>query len=145
MKRGELGRIFKSGGFLPVGTTVSDIKNLQLAVGLLMEKHKIVNFYPEHALWPRYEKLRPFKSGAFRYAVKFGVPVLPLFIEFRQTRLRKFLHLKKKVVLHILPAVYPPQEGSERARTQALSDEVFRCMKEYGAALYGRPVAWNEQ
>ena len=145
LKRGELGRIFKSGGFLPVGTTVSDIKNLQLAVGVLMEKHKIVNFYPEHALWPRYEKLRPFKPGAFRYAVKFGVPVLPLFIEFRQTRLRKFLHLKKKVVLHILPAVYPPQAGSERARTQALSDEVFRCMKEYGAALYGHPVAWNEQ
>ena len=48
LKRGELGRIFKSGGFLPVGTTVSDIKNLQLAVGVLMEKHKIVNFYPEH-------------------------------------------------------------------------------------------------
>ena len=145
LKRGALGRIFKAGGFLPVGTRFRDIKNLQLAVGVLMEKHKIVNFYPEHALWPRYEKLRPFKPGAFRYAVKFGVPVLPLFIEFRQTRLRKFLHLKKKVVLHILPAVYPPQEGSERARTQALSDEVFRCMKEYGAALYGRPVAWNEQ
>ena len=63
LKRGELGRIFKSGGFLPVGTTVSDIKNLQLAVGVLMEKHKIVNFYPEHALWPRVRKAAPLQAG----------------------------------------------------------------------------------
>lgn len=145
LKRGELGRIFKSGGFLPVGTNVNDIKNLQLATQELMRRKKIVNFYPEHALWPRYEKLRPFKPGAFRYAVKFGVPVLPLFIEFRSTRLRRLLHMKKKVIIHILPAVYPTAVGSERARAQALSDEVFRRMKEYGARLYGHPIAWNEQ
>ena len=92
LKRGALGRIFKAGGFLPVGTRFRDIKNLQDAVGELAARGKIVNFYPEHALWPQYERLRPFQSGAFRYAAKFGVPVLPLFIEFRETKLRRLLH-----------------------------------------------------
>lgn len=140
LKRGELGRIFKAGGFLPVGTTFKDMRNLQNAVGTLVGQGKIVNFYPEHALWPRYEKLRPFKPGAFHCAVKFGVPVLPVFLEFRQTKLRKLLHLKKKVVVHILPAMYPPEEGSDRDRARALSAAVFEAMRKKGTELYGVDV-----
>ena len=142
LKRGVLGRIFKAGGFLPVGTRFRDIKNLQDAVGELVARGKIVNFYPEHALWPQYEKLRPFQSGAFRYAAKFGVPVLPLFIEFRETKLRRLLHGKKKVILHILPAVDPASVAGEtlHERTQALSDAVFEAMRAAGCRLYGKEV-----
>ena len=142
LKRGALGRIFKAGGFLPVGTRFRDIKNLQDAVGELVARGKIVNFYPEHALWPQYEKLRPFQSGAFRYAAKFGVPVLPLFIEFRKTRLRTFFHLPKKVIVHILPAVQPPppESGTLHARAQALSAAVFEAMRAAGNACYGCEV-----
>ncbi len=141
LKRGWAGRIFKAGGFLPVGGNLQDIKNLQAAVGELIRQGKIVNFYPEHALWPRYEKLRPFKPGAFRYAVKFNVPILPLFIEFRQTRLRRLLHRKKKVIVHILPAVYPSAEGTERERSQRLAAAVFEAMRQEGNRLYGRETS----
>ena len=101
---------------------------------------KIVNFYPEHALWPRYENLRPFKPGAFRYAVKFGVPVLPVFIEFKMTKLRRILRRKKKMIVHILPAVYAPEGGSVRARAEALERQVFAAMCAEGERLYGRNV-----
>lgn len=145
IKRGWAGRIFKSGGFLPVGTTYADMKKLQDAIGVLTARGKIVNFYPEHALWPRYEKLRPFKQGAFHYAVKFDVPVLPLFIEFRETKLRKLFHMQKKLILHILPAVYAEKEGTPREQTRKLGEEVFAAMSEAGKSYYGRPVAYNEQ
>ena len=145
IKRGWAGRIFKSGGFLPVGTTYADMKKLQDAIGVLTARGKIVNFYPEHALWPRYEKLRPFKQGALHYAVKFDVPVLPLFIEFRETKLRKLFHMQKKLILHILPAVYAEKEGTPREQTRKLSEEVFTAMSEAGKSYYGRPVAYNEQ
>ena len=141
LKKGWAGRIFKAGGFLPVGTTFSDMKKLQDAIGTLTERGKIVNFYPEHALWPRYEKLRPFKQGAFHYAVKFGVPVLPLFIEFRETKLRKLFRMQKKVFIHILPAVSVPESGTQRERTRVLGEKVFAAMSEKGALLYGRPIA----
>lgn len=140
LKRGWLGRLFKAGGFLPVGTGVGDMRRLQEAVGSLVKEGKIVNFYPEHALWPRYEKLRPFKPGAFRYAVKFGVPVLPVFIEMRMTRLRRFFHMKKKMIVHILPPLYPAAEGTERKRAEALCAETFAAMRAEGVRLYGREV-----
>lgn len=140
LKRGWLGKIFKSGGFLPVGTEISDMKRLQETVGTLVGSGKIVNFYPEHALWPRYENLRPFKPGAFRYAVKFGVPVLPVFIEFKMTKLRRFLRRKKKMIVHILPAMYAPEGGSVRARAEALERQVFAAMCAEGERLYGRNV-----
>ena len=140
LKRGWLGKNFKSGGFLPVGTEISDMRRLQETVGELVSKGKIVNFYPEHALWPRYEKLRPFKPGAFRYAVKFNVPVLPVFIEFKMTKLRKLLHRKKKMIVHILPAQYAPETGSVRARAEALCEAVFAAMRAEGERLYGKNV-----
>lgn len=142
LKKGALGRLFKAGGFLPVGTRFSDMKRLQEAVSTLVQNGKIVNFYPEHALWPQYERLRPFQSGAFHCAVKAGVPVLPVFVEFRATRLRTFFHLPKKVIVHILPAVQPPppESGTVHARAQALSAAVFEAMRAAGNACYGCEV-----
>ena len=140
LKRGWLGKIFKAGGFLPVGTEMSDMKRLQETVGKLVSEGKIVNFYPEHALWPRYEKLRPFKQGAFRYAVRFGVPVLPVFIEFKMTKLRRLLRRKKKMIVHILPAVYPPEGKNVRERAEKMAREVFAAMCAEGERLYGRNV-----
>ena len=145
IKRGWAGRIFKAGGFLPVGTTFTDMKTLQEAIGTLVQRGKIVNFYPEHALWPRYEKLRPFKQGAFHYAVKFDVPVLPLFIEFRETKLRKFFRMQKKLIVHILPAVYADKEGTPREQARRLGEKVFAAMSEAGERCYGRPIAYNAQ
>lgn len=143
LKRGWFGKLFKAGGFIPVSLKIRDIKNLQKTVGELVSEGKIVNFYPEHALWPRYEKVRPFQSGAFRYAVKFEVPVIPLFIEYRQTRLRKLFRLKKKAIVHILPAMYAPDEGTERDRAAALSDAVYGRMKEEYERVYQKPMTYD--
>lgn len=140
LKRGWLGRIFKAGGFLPVGTGVHDLEKLQNAVGTLLSRRKIVNFYPEHALWRRYEKVRPFKAGAFRFAVRFSAPVLPVFIEFRSTRLRRALGLQKKVIMHILPAQYPEKEGAPKARAAELCGRVRAAMIEKYRLVYGREM-----
>lgn len=137
MKKGWAGRIFKAGGFLPVGTTLQDMKKLQEAIGELVQKGKIVNFYPEHALWPGYKRIRPFKAGAFHYAAKFGVPVLPVFIGFRMTKLRKFFHRKEKAIVHILPAGYPPEEGALRERARLFSEQVYRILCEEATRFYG--------
>ena len=137
LKKGELGRIFKAGGFLPVGTRFTDMKRLQEAVSTLVQEGKIVNFYPEHALWPGYRRIRPFKAGAFHFAVKFGAPVLPVFIGFRMTKLRKFFHCKPKAILHILPAVYPPEEGNLRERARVFSEQVNAILCEEATRFYG--------
>ena len=137
MKKGWLGKIFKAGGFLPVGTTLQDMKKLQGAIGELMQKGKIVNFYPEHALWPGYKRIRPFKAGAFHYAARFNVPVLPVFIGFRTTKLRKLFHRKEKAILHILPAVYPPEEGALRDRARIFSEQVYRILCDEATRFYG--------
>ena len=145
LKRGWFGKLFKAGGFIPVSMKVHDIRNLQNAVGTLVGRGKIVNFYPEHALWPRYEKVRPFQAGAFRYAVKFGAPVVPLFIEYRETALRRFFRMKKKAVVHILPAMEAPEGSTERERAAALSDAVYAAMKAKYEEVYGKPLVYDVQ
>ena len=142
LKRGWAGRIFKSGGFLPVGETVKDLQKLSETVDILLKKGKIINFYPEHALWFRYEKIRPFKLGAFRFAAKANVPVLPVFIEFRETALRKFFKMQKKIVLHILTPEYPELQGGLKQRAEKLRDTVFKKMKDKYESVYNREMVY---
>ena len=96
-----------------------------------LEKGRIVHFNPEASLWPRYERLRPFKNGAFHLAVKSGVPVLPMVFTFRKPgKLMSKLHKNKLVTLTIGKPEYPAQQGNERQRILRMRDSVQCAMED---------------
>ena len=95
-----------------------------------LEKGRIVHFYPEASLWPWYDKLRPFRNGAFHLAVKSGVPVLPMVFTFRQPRgLIGRLRKKPLITLHIGMPEYPANTGSERSRVLQMRSAVQETME----------------
>ena len=55
------------------------------AIDILLKRGDKVLVYPEKALWWNYRKPRPFKIGAFKFAVSAGVPVIPMFITMEDT------------------------------------------------------------
>ena len=55
------------------------------AIDTLLKRGDKVLVYPEKALWWNYRKPRPFKIGAFKFAVSAGVPVIPMFITMEDT------------------------------------------------------------
>lgn len=75
----------------------------------LLQNKQIVQIFPEGSLWPYYERIRPFKAGAFHFAVKNNVPVIPMCINFRERpKLLKIFGVKAKcATLHIGKPIYP--------------------------------------
>ncbi len=68
----------------------------------------------------RCRTINEFKPGAFKAALKAGVPVVPFVIDgtykcFEETRRLR----KAEVTLHILPPVYPEKEGFTKTRDLA--------------------------
>ncbi len=115
---------------IPIPTKMSNKEHFikQLDEGL--QEGKIIHFYPEKALWPYYEKIRNFKNGAFNFAIRNNVPVIPIIITFRNPKgIRKYFKKKKDVTLKILkPITY--KDEYEKDKIEKLKEKVHKVMEE---------------
>ncbi len=96
-----------------------------------LQKGRIIHFYPEKALWPYYEKIRNFKSGAFNFAIRNNVPVIPIVITFRNPKgIRKILKKKKDVTIKILkPITYRDKYVNKKDNIDKLKEQVHQVME----------------
>lgn len=75
----------KYGDTLPISRNRETMHKFIHAVDTLLKRGDKVLVYPEKALWWNYRKPRPFKIGAFKFAVNAGVPIIPMFITMEDT------------------------------------------------------------
>ena len=117
---------------IPIPTKLENkiyfVKELDKAI----QEGNIIHFYPEKSLWPYYEKLRNFKNGAFSFAIRNNVPVIPMVVSFREPKgMRKLLKRKKDVTIKILsPIEYIDNDYSKKDSVENLKEQVYQVMKE---------------
>lgn len=117
-------------GGVPIPESPKALHAFLEAMRSQLKKGRIVHFYPEASLWPRYSDLRPFKNGAFHLAVKSGVPVVPMVFTFREPRgLNKKLHKKQLVTLTIGKPEYPAKLGTDKTRILGMRQAVEYSME----------------
>lgn len=93
---------------IPIPAEISNKKDFIKSIDSLLENGKSIHFYPEGSLWPYYRKLRNFKNGAFEFAVRNHVPIVPAVFQFEPvTGFRKLLKKKPLIKLVYLKAIYP--------------------------------------
>ena len=109
------------------------VKELNKAI----QKGKIIHFYPEKALWPYYEKIRKFKNGAFNFAIRNDVPVIPIVITFRNPKgIRKLFKKKKDVTVKILePIKYIDEKDNQKSSIEKLKNQTYQAMQESISSL----------
>lgn len=115
-KKGLFGATMKAGGFLPLSSSLSNNKKFNECLGQIFENGGFVHFYPEQSLWLKYEQSRPLKKGAFHYASKFNVPIIPMIICFKKSYSIK----KYRVVVNICKPIYPDPNLSVAENTTNL-------------------------
>ncbi len=117
-KSGYAGHVLRSGGILPLAEKLSAVKNMNKAFHELIEKGNVIQVYAEKAMWMHYEKPRPFKRGAFSFAVKENAPIVPVYIRWEPAKgLRKLLGFKKTASVIVLDPVYPKEGVSSKENT----------------------------
>lgn len=132
-KKGFFGATMKAGGFIPLATTFSQNKEFDKFVSNVVNKGGFIHFYPEQALWLRYEQSRPLKKGAFYYASKNNVPIIPIVICFRKTKMLK----KKSVTVIICKPIYPREDYSQIENCKYMNEEAQRVYDEEIIKFYG--------
>lgn len=137
-KGGLGGRIIRHGGTWPFSSDLAAMRNLSAEMERQLKRGKRVNFYPEHSMWWNYQKPRPMKEGAFHYAVKFNVPVLPVFCTFKKTKRGGI----KKLQIHILPAIFPDETLQRKDSMQKMKECAELQWKNCYEQTYGKPLKY---
>jgi 1-acyl-sn-glycerol-3-phosphate acyltransferase len=116
----------KMSGSLPVPTHITGLKNFMDAMDRRVNKKHPIVIYPEAHLWPYYTKIRPYKSTAFRYPIKFDKPVFCFTTTYQKRRFSK----KPKVTVYVDGPFYYDKELKGKAQEIDLRDRVYNCMVE---------------
>ena len=93
---------------------------------------KTIHMYPEAALWPYYEKIRPFKKGAFKMAVEANCPIVPILYKFEEPDGIFALYKRKKCIhAKVLEPVYPNLNLDKNEMAEDLQRRVIEEYNQY--------------
>lgn len=142
-QQGFFGEMMRIGGMIPFGDYKA-LKNMNHAMDIYLKKNYYILFYPEQAMWWNYEKPRPFKNGAFHYAMKYDVPVVPCFITFKErNKVDKEGIPLKQFTLHIMPPIYKKEDLSEKENIEYLKNADFEACKNKYESVYNKKLKYT--
>lgn len=135
-KKGLGGWFIRHAGMWAFSADLAAMRNLTNEMKTRLGEGGIVHFYAEQAMWTNYQKPRPMKDGAFYYAVRYNVPVLPVFFTFKVNK----KGCMRRLVIHILPPVAPDNslprnERAGRLKAQAQAAWTSCYERAYGVTM----------
>ncbi len=154
---GELMRHFYT---LPLSSNMKTMVKFTDATNTLLKQGNFVLFYPEQAMWWNYRKPRPLKPGAFKFAVKNNVPVLPCFITMKDSDilgedLRREIkdfdvdenfvpdgYYVQEYTIHIGKPIYPDSSLTPRENMEYMAKKNFKVWKEIYEKEYCMPLTY---
>mgnify|MGYP004695473429 FL=1 len=143
---GLFGFLFRNCNTLPLSSNRRTMMNFMSAADTLLKRGEAVLIYPEQGMWWNYRKPRPFKIGAFKIAVRAGVPVLPAFVTMKddETKLDEHNYPLQHYTLHIMPPVYADASLNEKQAAEKMRQDTFALYKAKYEEVYGVPLAYSE-
>lgn len=136
------GKLLKSATIIPLPSALSGNKPFMEMLEYVRDRGGAIHFYPEKSLWARYTKPRPYKDGAFFYADRLDVPVVPMLYCFHKPRgLRKLLGLAK-VTIKIADPIYADKSLPARERKSDMARRAEQAVAKLYEEFYGKPLTY---
>ncbi len=141
---GLYGRFMRYCNTLPLANDFDVLKEMYRGVEYWLKKGHCILIYPEQSMWWNYRKPKPTKTGAFWFAAKNNVPVLPTFITMRQTeKLNADGDYIQAYTLHILKPIYPKSDLKFKENVAYLQSEHDKAWKELYEKVYNTKLVYN--
>ena len=141
---GFYGFLMKNCNSLPLASNHKTLKKFMEATDTLLGKGNYILVYPEQSMWWNYRKPKPLKNGAFTFAARSNVPVIPCFITMRDSDvIGEDGFSVQEYTIHISEPIYPDQSLGYSKRVQALSDQNYKIWKEIYEKEYGMPLRYT--
>lgn len=129
---------------LPLSSNSKTMQQFMRSTNTLLKEGNFVLVYPEQSMWWNYRKPKPLKKGAFVFAAKNNVPVLPCFITMQDSDiLDSDGFYVQEYTIHIGKPIYGSKGVSVSENTENLKDENYKIWKEIYEKEYKIPLKYE--
>ena len=143
---GFYGFLMRNCDTLPLSSNLGTMKKFMKAVDELLAEGHFILVYPEQSMWWNYRKPKPLKNGAYIFAYRNYVPVLPCFITMKDSDIMGddgfFI---QEYTIHVGEPIYPNKELSYRDGVKDMLDRNFALWKEIYEREYNMPLVYETQ
>ncbi len=143
---GFYGYLFRNCNTLPLSQNKKTMYNFLKAVDTILTRGDFILIYPEQSMWWNYRKPKPMKNGAFKFAAKNHVPVIPFFITMEDgKKIGNDGFPMQEYTVFIKEPIYPSEGCSERQQAEEMRDRNYRVWKQIYEEFYGIPLAYEQE
>ena len=129
---------------LPLSSNYTTMKKFMKSTNKLLQDGHFVLVYPEQSMWWNYRKPKPLKDGAYVFAAKNNVPVLPCFITMRDSDiLGEDGYYIQEYTVHISEPLYPDPSLPYKASVEKLRDQNYKLWKDIYEKEYQMPLIYK--
>ena len=141
--KGPVRIMMRHGNTLPLCSNISAMRDFNEGMETLLRRGEKILIYPEQAMWFNYRKPRPLKPGAFRFAAKYNVPVIPVFIGMKDSEnLDDDGYRVQELYVFYMPAIYPDESLSVRENTEAMMEKNYALSVAAYEDFYGEKLTY---
>ncbi len=129
---------------LPLSSNKATMLKFTKATDKLLNDGNLVLIYPEQSMWWNYRKPKPLKEGAYRFAAKNRVPVLPCFITMQDSdMLGNDGYPIQEYTIHIEKPICPDASLHYKENMKRMMEQNAAVWKEIYERAYSMPLTYT--
>ncbi len=141
--KGPVRIMMRHANTLPLCSNISALREFYDGMMTLLDRGEKILIYPEQAMWFNYRKPRPLKPGAFRFAAKFNVPVIPVFIGMKDTDALDDEGFRiQELYVFYLPPIYPDASLGVKENAEEMMRKNYELSVGAYEEFYGEKLAY---
>ena len=143
---GFYGLLMRNCYTLPLSSNTKTMVKFMRSMNKILEKGNLVLVYPEQSMWWNYRKPKPLKKGAFQFAVKANVPVVPIFITMEDSdKIGPDGFKVQEYTIHISEPIYPDKNKTNIENVQYIMDKNYEVWKNIYESVYHTKLEYTTQ
>ena len=140
---GFYGMLMRNCNTLPLSSNMATMKEFMDAVELHLKRGHLVLVYPEQSMWWNYRKPKPLKRGAFIFAAKAKVPVVPIFIcQEDSDEIGPDGFPIQIMTINVLEPIFPNTDVHPIIASQSLMEKNYAAWKKVYESFYNTKLTY---
>ena len=141
---GFYGMLMRNCYTFPLSSNRDTMKKFLSSMDTVLQHGDFMLVYPEQSMWWNYRKPKPLKKGAYTFAAKNHVPVLPCFITMEDSDiLGDDGFYVQEYTIHIAEPIYPDPQKTQAENVDAMRRKNAAVWKQIYEEFYGIPLVYD--
>jgi 1-acyl-sn-glycerol-3-phosphate acyltransferase len=135
---GKLGWLLKNVNSIPFANDLTYIeRNFNPSLEKRLKQGHLILIYPEQEMWPGYIKPRKLKPGAYHYACKYHVPIIPTFITMKK------MNETICYTIHVFPLIYSDSSKTLKENKERMMELDYQFKKKCYESFYNKELTYD--